>query len=229
MLQQPVLDSLVRAEKIIHAADSVVAAATLGETWMTWRVAFAIMFVLAASALVFLVVVEYRAVKAAGGLKAYVEDINTVSYGAIRGVWASEAAAGAVGVCIVLHALVPSLVSEVQIEAVAILFSFVGLFRGINFFAFRSKMTNADPAIIATNAMVKDPSVQPVVTTNKQTGTTTVTSIPSPAAEAAKVVASNAEAANIVATATLASAAAVEQQRDVARTVASAVPTVRDD
>lgn len=171
------------------AADSAARAALSVESLLTWRYALAATFVLGAFVALFVFFAEYREIKAAGGIKKYTSDMNTVNYGAYRGVTFSEIVAGAVGMCIVLRAIVPDLVSDLQVEAVAILFSFVGLFRGINFFAFRSKLTNADPAVIAANAAAAHNDVMPVVTKNAQTGVTTVDVVPTPKAEAEATIA----------------------------------------
>lgn len=166
-------------QDVEHAvADSVARAAALGETWTPYRIVIAVVLSLVALIVLAAFMSELWAIKKAGGIKAYTKDFDTVNYGAVRGIWTCEIIVGAITVAIMLHAFVPKLVSELQVEAVVTLFGFAGLFRGINFGAFYAKRATQDPSIMATQAAINDPNVMPLITRNKKTGETTVSHIP---------------------------------------------------
>lgn len=155
-------------------ADSVVHALLTGESWMNWRVAAAISLVLVALLLVAVFVSEFISIKRSGGLKVYVDNINAVNYGAIRGIWVTEIVIGALSVVVMLRALVPSVVAELQVDALLIVVSAALTMRGINFGAHWIQRKTQDAAVVAANAAAKTPGVMPVVTQNKKTGVTRV-------------------------------------------------------
>lgn len=161
------------------------------ETWLTWRVALASAFVLASLFAIFIFIAEYREIKAAGGMKKYVDQFPTVNYAAVRGIYLSEIIALMVGLQIILHSIVPNLVGEVHTEAMIVLFSFVGAMRGINFGTFWAKRATEKPEVIAAQAAALQsyrtdtsgalPVVAQTKTTENAQGTKSETTIVKPA------------------------------------------------
>lgn len=165
--------------RLVQAVDSATAAMQRGETWPVFRMIAAGVVVVAVLVILGLLVSEYATVKEAGGLKAYTKDLDMVGFSGFRSLLAFEVVLGALVVAVLLHAFLPKLVSELQIDAVWVVAGMAAAGRGINLGAFGIKQANADPAVMVAAAAIKDPSVQPLVTTNKKTGDTTVSVVPS--------------------------------------------------
>lgn len=162
---------------VLQAADTLARQAA-GSTWPGARIIFAGALGLVALGAVVIFVSEFVAVRRAGGLKTYAKDVDLVSYTGLRSAWTYEFVLGGLALVVLLHGIVPNLVSVLQIEAVYAVIVMAAAPRGINLGAFISKQANADPAVMVTAAAIKDPTVQPLVTTNRLTGDTTVSVVP---------------------------------------------------
>lgn len=163
---------------LLEQAADTLARQAAGSTWPGARIIFAAVVGLIALAAAAVFVSEFVAVRRAGGLKVYAKDVDLVSYTGLRSAWVYEIVLGGLAIVVLLHGIVPNLVSVLQIEAVYAVIVMAAAPRGINLGAFISKQTNADPAVMVTAAAIKDPTVQPLVTTNRLTGDTTVSVVP---------------------------------------------------
>jgi hypothetical protein len=165
------------------ALDTVLAQPATG-TWPEARFIIAGVVALAALCAVAVFCAEFLTIRKAGGLKSYAREIDMVTYNGLRTEWTLEVILGALTVAIMLRAFVPNLVSTLQIDAVWAVIIAAASAKGINLAGFGIKQVNADPAVMVAAAAIKDPDVQPLVTTNKKTGDTTVSVVPSALATA---------------------------------------------
>ena len=151
---------------------------------VNWKIAVTIVIAafFVGAAIVFLL--EWNSIRKAGGLKKWVDDVPVVQYRTVRLIWLSEATVVVLTIAVVSHAVWPQVVGEVQTDMVYAIFAFLGFGQGMNVTAFLGKRATEDPVIAATNAALNDPTVQPLVTSNRKTGERTVTVVPSAAAAA---------------------------------------------
>jgi hypothetical protein len=180
-LQQAVQQTSQQTE---HArADSVSASAidrvlSAGGV-VNWKIVLTVLVLAMLAGAAVLIASEWRAVRKAGGLKQWVDDVPVVQYRTVRLIWLSEAVVVVLTSAVVSHAVWPQVVGEVQTDMVYAIFAFLGFGQGMNVTAFLGKRATEDPVVTATNAAIADPTVQPVVTSNKKTGERTVTTVPS--------------------------------------------------
>jgi magnesium-transporting ATPase (P-type) len=137
-----------------------------------WKVLIAVVLVALLVGVVVAILVEWRSAKKWGGFKAWVTDVPTVNYRTVRMGYLSEVVVAYLTVAIIARSVWPTVFSELQIEAIWAIFTFLGAAQAFNVTAFIGKRATANPEMVAATAAANaGPDVLPTVVT-KTTETT---------------------------------------------------------